>query len=227
MVGTIAINEDHGELLSESEVETVFRILSENLPGKSEKAKGPKGQRTPFQSAIACLLSAQSRDSNTAKAAEALFDLAETLEGMLALHDDDIREAIRPAGLYNMKTKRIRAFCETLQEEFDGKVPRTRKELMALPGIGRKCADIVMHFVFDEATIAVDTHVDRVCRRTGRAHGSNAEKTAEMLAERAPDWAFEEGHFWLIQHGKKTCTSRAPKCPDCPVETQCLARRTA
>ncbi|RLQ89299.1 endonuclease III domain-containing protein [Notoacmeibacter ruber] len=224
MADRITLNEDHGKLLDKNDVETVFRILSRHLPGKSHSAKGPKGQRTPFQSAIACLLSAQSRDANTAKAAEALFDIAETPAAMLRLHDEDIREAIRPAGLYNMKTKRIRAFCETLLDEFEGTVPRTRKELMRLPGIGRKCADIVMHFVFDEATIAVDTHVNRVCHRTGLAQGRTADKTAENLMERAPDWALDEGHFWLIQHGKRTCTSRAPNCRDCPIDAQCLAR---
>ncbi|MCP1198884.1 endonuclease III [Notoacmeibacter sp. MSK16QG-6] len=226
MADKIAIDEQHGQLLDPNEVKTVFRLLSENLPGRTQTAKGPKGQRTPFRSAIACLLSAQSRDANTARATEALFALADTPEAVLALEDDEIREAIRPAGLYNLKTRRIRAFCETLLEQFDGSVPRSRAELMRLPGIGRKCADIVMHFVFDEAVIAVDTHVERVCRRTGLAQGSNAEKVAENLAGRAPDWALDEGHFWLIQHGKRTCTSRAPKCATCPIESHCLARRT-
>ncbi len=227
MTQKIVIHERHGALLDTEEVETVFRLLSENLPGRTHNAKGPKGQRTPFRSAIACLLSAQSRDANTAKATEALFALADTPETILELGDDEIREAIRPAGLYNMKTKRIRAFCETLLAEFGGTVPRTRAELMRLPGIGRKCADIVMHFVFEEAVIAVDTHVERVCRRTGLAQGVNAEKIAEDLAGRAPAWALDEGHFWLIQHGKRTCIARVPKCPSCPVERHCLARRTA
>lgn len=224
MAQKIAIDERHGKLLGPDEIETVFRLLSEHLPGRTRTSKGPKGQHTPFRSAIACLLSAQSRDSNTAKATEALFALADTPEAMLELDDELIRDAIRPAGLYNLKTKRIRAFCETLLSEFGGTVPKSRAELMRLPGIGRKCADIVMHFVFDDAVIAVDTHVERVCRRTGLAQGGNAERIAENLAARAPDWALDEGHFWLIQHGKRTCTSRAPKCPSCPVAQHCLAR---
>lgn len=193
----------------------MFRLLADAMPGDTRGAKGPKEQPDPFRSCIACMLSAQSRDANTAKATNALFALAKTPEEMLALDDDTIREAIKSAGLYNNKTKAIRRFCAQLVEEKGGEVPRTRKGLMQMHGIGRKCADIVSAFTFGADVIAVDTHVGRVCERTGLARGYSEAKIAEQLDERAPDWAKPEGHFWLIQFGKRICTSRAPKCADC------------
>jgi endonuclease-3 len=208
-------------VLNEAEIETMFRLLADAMPGDTRGAKGPKEQPDPFRSCIACMLSAQSLDSNTAKATNALFALAQAPEDILALSDDQIRDAIRPAGLYNNKTKAIRKFCVHLLKERGGVVPDTRPELLALPGIGRKCADIVLQFAFGQETIAVDTHVGRVCRRTGLADGANEAKVAESLEVRAPDWAMAEGHFWLIQFGKAICTARAPKCGECFLRDLC------
>ena len=210
------------DLLDRTEVEEVFRILSEAMPGRTRTAKGPKGQPDAFRSCISCMLSAQSLDRNTATAARALFALATTPEAMLELADEEIAAAIKPCGLYNMKTRNIRAFCETLIAEHGGRVPETREALMALPGIGRKCADIVLSFTFDANVIAVDTHVHRVCNRIGLAKAKTADVTASQLEARAPDWALRDGHFWLIQFGKRVCTSRAPKCEKCPVSRLCL-----
>ena len=216
------------DLLSESEVEELYSILSEHMPGRSKKAKGPKDQPDPFRSCISCMLSAQSRDANTRTATTALFKLARTPRTMLKLSRGQIAAAIKPCGLYNNKAKNIHRFCAALLEEFDGVVPRTRPELMSLPGIGRKCADIVLQFTFGIDTIAVDTHVHRVCNRTGLAAGKTGEATAKSLAQRSPSWAMHEGHFWLIQFGKRVCTSRAPKCERCPINHLCrLFQRTA
>ena len=168
------------------------------------------------------MLSAQSRDANTAAAVTALFALARTPNGILDLTDEQIIDAIRPCGLYNMKTRNIRRFCETLLAEHAGVVPDTREGLLALPGIGRKCADIVLSFTFGRDVIAVDTHVHRVCNRIGLATGKTDAKTAQSLEERSPDWAMRDGHFWLIQFGKRICTARAPKCDRCPVSDVCL-----
>lgn len=192
------------------------------MPGRVRGAKGPKAQPDPFRSCISCMLSAQSRDANTARATKALFRLARTPRGMLRLHDAAIADAIRPCGLYNSKTRNIRRFCEVLLRDFAGEVPRTREALMSLPGIGRKCADIVLQFAFDEDTIAVDTHVHRVCNRSGIARGRTPEQTAQALDERAPDWAKREGHFWLIQLGKRICVSRSPRCPTCVLADLCV-----
>jgi endonuclease-3 len=203
-------------------VETVYERLREAMPGRTPDAKGPKGQPDAFRSCVSCMLSAQSLDRNTAKAARELFALAQTPEEMLALDERDIAEAIRPCGLYNMKARNIRAFCSALLEQHDGRVPNTREGLMALPGIGRKCADIVLSFTFGKDVIAVDTHVHRVCNRIGLTDAKTADKTAAQLEERSPRWALHDGHFWLIQFGKRVCTARAPKCETCPVSDLCL-----
>lgn len=211
--------------LDPAEVEALFVLLSEHMPGRVEGAKGPKDQPDPFRGCISCMLSAQSLDRNTAKAAQALFAIARTPRAMLDLSDEQIVEAIRPCGLYNNKARSIRRFCTALLEEHDGVVPCTRAELMSLPGIGRKCADIVLQFVFDRDTIAVDTHVHRVCNRTGLARGNTAEQTARDLEARAPAWALREGHFWLIQFGKRICTARSPRCRECPAAALCRTYR--
>jgi endonuclease-3 len=208
-------------MLDESDVEEVYRRLAEAMPGRTANAKGPKGQSDAFRSCISCMLSAQSLDRNTAKASRALFALATTPEAMLELDDRDIAAAIKVCGLYNNKTRSIRRFCEALLAEHGGAVPETRAGLMDLPGIGRKCADIVLSFAFGQDVIAVDTHVHRVCNRIGLTDAKTADKTAQHLEERSPEWALRDGHFWLIQFGKRICTSRAPKCETCPVGDVC------
>ncbi len=214
-------------VLSRAQVEEVFHRLAEAMPGRTRTAKGPKGQPDAFRSCVSCMLSAQSFDRNTVKAARQLFALATTPRAMLALDEHVIAEAIRPCGLYNMKARNIRAFCATLLERHDGVVPKTREGLLALPGIGRKCADIVLSFTFGRDVIAVDTHVHRVCNRIGLTDAKTADKTAAQLEERSPRWALRDGHFWLIQFGKRFCTARAPKCPTCPAADLCLAYQAA
>lgn len=208
-------------MLSQSQVEEVYRALSDAMPGRTRNAKGPKGQPDAFRSCISCMLSAQSLDRNTAAATRALFKLAKTPEQMLELRDENIAAAIKPCGLYNNKTKSIRKFCTALLEEHDGVVPDTREGLMSLPGIGRKCSDIVMSFTFGKDVIAVDTHVHRVCNRIGLTEAKTAEKTAQQLEERSPEWAMRDGHFWLIQFGKRVCRARIPKCDICVVRDLC------
>ena len=208
-------------MLSADAVAEVYRRLAEAMPGRTKGAKGPKGQPDAFRSCISCMLSAQSLDRNTAVASKALFALATKPEKMLALDDRDIAAAIKPCGLYNNKTRSIRRFCSALLEQHGGVVPDTREGLMALPGIGRKCADIVLSFTFGKDVIAVDTHVHRVCNRIGLTDAKTADRTAQQLEERSPEWALHDGHFWLIQFGKRICTARAPKCAACPVNDLC------
>ncbi|RFC66074.1 endonuclease III [Fulvimarina endophytica] len=209
-------------VLTEPEIETVFRRLSEAMPGRTVTAKGPKDQPDPFRSVVSCILSAQSRDANTRKAVDQLFALGRTPDQILALPEDEIAAAIKPCGLYNMKTKSLKKLCAVLIEEHDRKVPQTREGLMDLPGVGRKCADIVMSFTFDADVIAVDTHVHRVCNRIGLTDAKTADQTARQIEENAPEWAMRDGHFWLIQFGKAVCVSRKPKCGTCPVNDLCL-----
>lgn len=207
--------------LCAADVSAVFKILAREMPGRVPGAKGPKGQPNPFRACISCMLSAQSRDENAAVAAAALFALARTPRSMLRLSLRQISAAIKPCGLYNVKARNIHRFCAALLADFDGVVPETRDELMRLPGIGRKCADIVLQFAFGHDTIAVDTHVHRVCNRTGLAVGKTAAETAVQLEQRAPEWARAEGHFWLIQFGKTVCLARSPRCTVCPLQHLC------
>jgi len=209
-------------LLNAAEVETVYRLLADAMPGRTADAKGPKGQPDAFRSCISCMLSAQSKDANTAAATQNLFALAKTPQAILMLEDDIIAAAIKPAGLYNVKARNIRKFCDALLNEHNGVVPNTREGLLSLPGIGRKCADIVMSFTFGVDVIAVDTHVHRVCNRIGLAQGKTEEQTAKSLELRTPQWALRDGHFWLLQFGKKVCNARIPKCEECPVKELCL-----
>ncbi len=208
--------------LDKATVQTVFRRLRKVMPGRTADAKGPKDQPDPFRSCISCMLSAQSLDRNTAAASKALFALAKTPQAMLRLSDESIATAIKPCGLYNNKTKSIRRFCATLLAEHKGIVPQTRDGLISLPGIGRKCADIVMSFTFGADVIAVDTHVHRVCNRIGLTTSKLADQTAKQLEIIAPRWALKDGHFWLIQFGKSVCSARAPKCNTCPLNDICL-----
>lgn len=211
------------KLLKPRQIEELYRMLSEVMPGRTPTAKGPKKQPDAFRSCVSCMLSAQSRDANTAAASKALFALADTPEGILALDDQQVAAAIKPCGLYNMKTRNLKKMCTFVVDELKGNIPTTRDGLMTIPGIGRKCADIVMSFTFGEDVIAVDTHVHRVSNRTGLAQGKTEAQTATSLEDRSPKWALRDGHFWLLQFGKKVCTSRAPKCPDCPVNHICKA----
>lgn len=209
-------------LLEPSEVEAIYKQLAEAMPGRTPNAKGPKGQPNAFRSCISCMLSAQSKDANTAAATQNLFALAKTPQAVLMLEDEVIAAAIKPAGLYNVKTRNIKKFCHALLEDHKGVVPNTREGLLSLPGIGRKCADIVMSFTFGVDVIAVDTHVHRVCNRIGLAQGKTEEQTAKSLEARTPQWALRDGHFWLLQFGKTICKARSPKCDECPVQAFCL-----
>ena len=210
-------------LLAPKQIEEAYRLLEQHMPGRTLQSKGPKDQPDAFRSCVSCMLSAQSRDQNTAAASRALFALADTPKGILELENEVIANAIKPCGLYNVKTRNLKKMCAFLLEEFDGQVPTTREGLMKLPGIGRKCADIVMSFTFGEDVIAVDTHVHRVSNRTGLARGKAEAQTAQSLEGRSPDWAKRDGHFWLLEFGKKICTSRTPKCETCFLAHLCAA----
>lgn len=209
------------ERLTAAEATEVFERLRRHMPGRTATAKGPKDQPDAFRSVVSCILSAQSRDTNTALAATRLFALAETPDDMLALPEAEIAAAIKPCGLYNMKTRNLRRLCAALIEEHGRVVPQTREGLMSLPGVGRKCADIVLSFTFDADVIAVDTHVFRVANRTGLTEARTADETARQLEADAPDFARRDGHFWLIQFGKAVCLARRPRCETCFLSDLC------
>ncbi|MGH1477111.1 MAG: endonuclease III domain-containing protein [Geminicoccales bacterium] len=211
-------------LLTSADVETIFRRFEQDGRPRPWRVR-VKSDADAFRALVGCLLSAQSRDDNTAKAKNALFKLADTPGGILALDSEKIARAIKPAGLYNVKTRNLKMLCAFLIERHAEVVPRDRAGLMKLPGIGRKCADIMLSFSFGEAVIAVDTHVHRVCNRIGLARGKTEAETARSLEARAPDWAKADGHLWLLVFGKQTCGARAPKCSACKLNDLCLSYR--
>ncbi len=174
-----------------------------------------------FKSLVGCLLSAQSRDENTLKAKTQLFAVADTPESILALDDCAVATAIKPCGLYNVKTRNLKKLCRAVIDDCAGVIPRDRAGLMALPGIGRKCADIMLLFAYGEGAIAVDTHIFRVCNRSGLATGKTEAQTAEDLDTRAPAWAKLPGHIWLLDFGKQVCRSRKPRCSGCFIRDLC------
>lgn len=208
-------------MLTEDQIVDTMTRLRTALP--DVKPPSSKGGKDPFRSVVSCMLSAQSLDRNTAAASKALFALTDTPDGILGLSDAAITAAIKPAGLYNVKCRNLRKMCSALIEDHGRVVPTTRKGLMSLPGVGRKCADIVLHFTFGEATVAVDTHVHRVCNRLGLAAGKTEEQTAQSLEARLPVEFLSDGHVLLLTHGKRTCRARVPKCDKCLLADLCDA----
>jgi endonuclease-3 len=170
------------------------------------------------------MLSAQSQDKRTAVACNQLFALADNPGDMLKLSQDQIIEAIKPAGLFNAKSKNILATSKMLLEKFNGQVPKTQKELMTLPGVGRKSSDIVMRFVFGEPHIAVDTHVFRMLWRLGWADSLDEGKASITVNNTTPSKYKYGAHMWLITHAKLLCKSRSPLCEDCVISAACDQR---
>jgi len=203
-----------------SDIEAVFEALTAAAAAPVTDVS-VKRRRSPFRSLVACLLSAQSRDANTKRAADALFDRAATPEAILALDEAEIARLIRPCGLYNTKAKNLTKLCRALVDDHGGVVPTDRAGLMALPGIGRKCADVMLRFVFDEPAIAVDTHVHRVATRIGLSDGRTAEQVARDLEAVVPERFAMAAHLLLLEHGKGICRARAPRCAVCPVAPYC------
>ncbi|MBK1709098.1 MULTISPECIES: endonuclease III [Marichromatium] len=176
---------------------------------------------SPFELLIAVLLSAQATDKSVNRATAGLFAAANTPAAMLALGEQGVREHIRSIGLFNTKARNIIATCQRLIEHHAGEVPRTRAALEALPGVGRKTANVVLNTAFGEPTMAVDTHIFRVANRTGLAPGRTPLAVERGLLEQVPEPYLHDAHHWLILHGRYTCTARAPRCPTCPIADLC------
>ena len=157
-------------------------------------------------------------------ACDQLFKLADTPQDMVQLSQEEIITAIKPAGLYNAKSKNILATSKMLLEKFDGRVPQTQKELMSLPGVGRKSSDIVMRFVWGEPHIAVDTHVFRLLWRLGWADSLDEGKASVTVNSTTPSKYKYGAHMWLITHAKKVCKSRSPGCGTCVITAACDKR---
>ena len=177
--------------------------------------------RSAFELLIAVMLSAQATDKSVNLATATLFPLADTPEKMLSLGEDGVKAHIRGIGLYPTKTKNVLATCQILLDKHAGEVPRDRASLEALPGVGRKTANVVLNTAFGEPTIAVDTHIFRVANRTGLAPGKTVEEVEQKLLRNVPAEFRLDAHHWLILHGRYICKARKPECAACPIRDLC------
>jgi endonuclease-3 len=177
--------------------------------------------QSPFELLIAVILSAQATDKGVNKATEKLFAVANTPEKILALKETGLKKHIKTIGLYNSKAKNIIKTCQILIEQHHSRVPEDRKALEALPGVGRKTANVILNTAFGHPTIAVDTHIFRVSNRTGLAPGKNVNEVETRLLEVVPKRYKQDAHHWLILHGRYTCVARKPRCGACVIEDLC------
>ena len=176
---------------------------------------------SPFQLLISVILSAQATDVSVNKATDKLYPVASTPESILALGVDKLTPYIKTIGLYNNKASNIIKTCRILIHEHDSEVPRTREALERLPGVGRKTANVVLNTAFGEPTIAVDTHIFRVCNRTGLAKGKTPIAVERGLMRTTPEEFRKDAHHWLILHGRYVCQARKPLCGSCPIIDWC------
>jgi endonuclease-3 len=182
---------------------------------------------TPFELLIAVILSAQATDKGVNKATARLFPVANTPQAILALGEEGLKQHIRTIGLFNSKAKNILQTCRMLVEQHGGEVPRDRKALEALPGVGRKTANVVLNTAFGKPTMAVDTHIFRVANRTQIARGKTPLAVEQALMRHIPKEFLKDAHHWLILHGRYVCTARKPRCPDCSIADLCEFRDKA
>lgn len=199
------------------DVDEFFRRLSARDPNPA----GELNYVNEFTLLVAVVLSAQATDTGVNKATEALFKIADTPEKMLALGEAKLRDHIRTIGLYRNKARNVIALSEMLLSRFEGAVPRSREDLMTLPGVGRKTANVVLNVAFGEPTMAVDTHIFRLGNRTGMAPGRTPEEVEERLVRRIPSIWMRHAHHWLILHGRYVCRARKPDCLSCDVRDLC------
>ncbi|WP_298610646.1 endonuclease III [uncultured Thiothrix sp.] len=176
---------------------------------------------SPFELLVAVILSAQATDKSVNKATTELFPVANTPEAILALGEAGLRNYIKTIGLYNAKAKNIIATCQMLIEQHQSEVPNNRADLEALPGVGRKTANVILNTAFHQPTMAVDTHIFRLGNRTGLAPGRNVLEVEKGLLKNIPPEYLQDAHHWLILHGRYVCTARKPKCPTCLIVDLC------
>src|SRR5512135_1147631 len=177
--------------------------------------------KTPFELLVAVVLSAQATDKGVNLATRRLFPVASTPEAIHALGEAGLSEYIKTIGLYKSKAKHLIAACRTLIEQHGSQVPAERAALEALPGVGRKTANVILNTVFGQPTMAVDTHIFRVANRTGLAPGKTVLEVEKKLLKSVPREFLQDAHHWLILHGRYVCKARAPACPACPIADLC------
>lgn len=206
-----------GPHLRSDEIRELFSRLAELNPHPTTELV----YATAFELLVAVMLSAQATDVSVNKATRRLFRVANTPQAMLALGEEGLKPFISSIGLFNAKAKNVIATCQLLIEHHGGAVPATREALEALPGVGRKTANVVLNTAFGQPVIAVDTHIFRVANRTGLARGATVRQVEDRLAKVTPAEYMQDAHHWLILHGRYVCKARVPLCPSCVIRDIC------
>jgi endonuclease III len=203
--------------MKDADIEPFFATLKAANPMPASELE----YSTVFELLAAVLLSAQATDAGVNKATRRLFAVANTPQAILALGQQGLEEYIKTIGLYRMKARHLMETCRILVERHGGKVPRDREALEALPGVGRKTANVVLNVAWGEEAMAVDTHIFRVSNRTGLAPGKNPVEVENVLMQRVPKAYLQDAHHWLILHGRYVCVARTPRCWQCAVARWC------
>jgi endonuclease-3 len=203
--------------MNKQQINEFFEILSALNPEPVTELK----YINPYTLLVAVVLSAQSTDVGVNKATESLFKLAQTPDQMVVLGEEGLKQYIKTIGLFNTKAKNVIKLSDMLVREHGGEVPNNREALEALPGVGRKTANVILNAVFNEPVIAVDTHIFRVANRTSLAKGKTPLEVEKKLYKRIPSQWLLHAHHWLVLHGRYICTAPKPKCAICPVYNLC------
>ena len=205
------------KLLSKQEMTEAFTRWRDANPAPASELE----YVNPFTLLVAVVLSAQTTDKGVNKATGPLFKVADTPQKMLALGEEGLISYIKTIGLYKNKAKHVMGLSQKLIDDFNSEVPGTREELMTLPGVGRKTANVVLNVIFHEPTMPVDTHLLRVAPKIGLAEGNTPETVEKSLLERIPAEFLHDAHHWILLHGRYVCTARAPKCDECIINDIC------
>ncbi len=203
--------------MNQKKRQAIFDRLAQAIPNPETELN----YSTPFELLIAVVLSAQATDKGVNKATDKLFKVANTPQAILALGEEGLKEYIKTIGLYNSKAANIIKLCQSLLDKHNGEVPKTRPELEALAGVGRKTANVILNTAFGQPTIAVDTHIFRVSNRTGIAPGKTPLEVEKKLEKCVPKEHKQDAHHLLILHGRYTCIARKPRCGSCVIEDLC------
>lgn len=208
---------DDLKVLSKDKVILLFERFKEKNPKPTTELIAPNN----YTLLVSVVLSAQATDKSVNKATESLYKKVDTPEKMLELGEEGLIEYIKSIGLYRAKAKNVIALSKLLVENFNSSLPCTREDLMSLPGVGRKTANVILNVVYGEKTMPVDTHLLRISPRIGLSFGTNPETIEKDLLKIIPDEYMEHAHHWLILHGRYICTARNPKCKECPINDIC------
>ncbi len=204
-------------LLSEQEIVQVFERFKNLNPNPHTELNAPNS----YCLLVSIVLSAQATDKSVNKATENLYKIVKTPQEMLKLGEENLISYIKSIGLYKSKAKHVIKLSKILIDDFDSKIPSTMEDLLKLPGVGRKTANLMLNTVYGKPTMPVDTHLMRICPKIGLAQGKNPLEVEQSLLQRIPQEYLQKAHHWLILHGRYICTARNPKCQTCPINDLC------